>query len=198
MQQMTTVEERREERRGAGRRSNIEDASSPHPPTHLARAACACARPWKRSSCCAAPRVKDGRFKATQQATKALTAVPRSRGSRRFLHDEGPGTTRRPGPGTRRVHPWRIMVPNCGHRDDPGMTRLHLQGACGSEIGRPALHDVQPLRLAKNLEMHRMECPGVATEARGCACTRTLEAARGIVSRRSTFREGSRSSWRSC
>ena len=99
-------------------------------------------------------------------------------------------TTREPRavlePGPRRMPPSKIMVPNWGHRDDPGMTRLHLQGVCGSEIGRPALHAVHPLRLAQKLQMHRMECPGVATEAWGCACTRSLESARGIVSRRST------------
>ena len=70
-------------------------------------------------------------------------------------------------PGTRRMPPWRIIMPNCGHRDDPGMSRLHLQGVCRSEIGRPALHAVHPLRLAQKLQIHRVECQNTAAEARG-------------------------------
>ena len=66
------------------------------------------------------------------------------------------------------------------------MTGQRLEGVCGSGIGRPALHAVKCLRLAQKLQMHRMECPGVATEARGCACTRSLESAVVMFSRRST------------
>ena len=52
-----------------------------------------------------------------------------------------------------------------------------MEGPCGSKIERSALHAVHPLRLAQKLQMHRVECPGVATEAWGYACTRSLESA---------------------
>ena len=101
-------------------------------------------------------------------------------------------------PGTRRMLPWRIMVPNCGHRDDPGMTGRRLEGVCGSRIGRSALHALRHLRLARKLQRHRIECPGVATEARGYACTRSLESACGKFSRRSTrgFEGRQQDAWR--
>ena len=73
-----------------------------------------------------------------------------------------------------------------------------MEGVCGSEIGKPALHAVHPLRLARKLQMHRMECPGVDSEARGYACTRSLESARGKFSRRSTrgFEGRQQAAWR--
>ena len=101
-------------------------------------------------------------------------------------------------PGTRRNSSGRIGAPHCGSRDDPGATELHLEGVCESDIGTPALHAVHPLRLAQKLQMDRIECPGDASEARGYACTRSLESARGIFSRRSTggFEGRQQAAWR--
>ena len=65
---------------------------------------------------------------------------------------------------------------NCGHQDDPGMTGRRLEGVCGSEIGRLAVHAVDTLRLARKMQMHRMGCPDTAADARGYGCTRSLEA----------------------
>ena len=75
---------------------------------------------------------------------------------------------------------------NCGHQDDPGMTGRRLEGVCGSEIGRLAVHAVDTLRLARKMQMHRMGCPDTAADARGYGCTRSLEAASEKFSRRST------------
>ena len=79
----------------------------------------------------------------------------------------------------------------------PGRARVDgasMEGSCGSEIGRPALHAMHPLRLARKVQMHRSECPDTAAETRGYACTRSLEPACGKFSRRSTrgSREGGR------
>ena len=95
------------------------------------------------------------------------------------IHCDALCTTRVPRavrePRSRRTSPGRIRAPTCGRRDDPGMTKRHLQGVCGSEIGRPALQPLHPLRIAQKLQMHRTECSGVATEARGCECTTPAE-----------------------
>ena len=71
--------------------------------------------------------------------------------------------------GSKRIPPGRMRLTNCGHQDDPGMTGRRLEGVCGSEIGRPAHHVVHPLRLARKLQMQRMECQDTAAEARGYA-----------------------------
>ena len=99
---------------------------------------------------------------------------------------------------TRWIHPGRMRMPNCGHRDDPRMTGRRLEGVCGSEIGWPAVQAAHPLRLARKLLMHRMDCPDIAAEARGCACTRSLESACGKFSRRSTrgFEGRQQTAWR--
>ena len=89
-------------------------------------------------------------------------------------------------PGSIRIPPVRMRVPNCGHQGDPGMTGRRLEGVCGSEIGRPAVHAAHPLRLARKLQMHRMENQETAAEARGDACKRSLKSACGKFSRRST------------
>ena len=89
-------------------------------------------------------------------------------------------------PSARRIATGRTSVPNCGSRHDPEMTGLRLEGVCCSEIGRPAVHAAHPLRLALKLRMYRMECQDTTAEARGCACTRSLESARGKFCLRST------------
>ena len=97
-------------------------------------------------------------------------------------------------PWTRRISPGQMRVSNCGRQEDPGMTGRRLEGACGSEIRRPGLHAVNPLRLAQKLHKHIIECPGVATEAWGCAGKRSLESGCGFSAdvRLEVLREGSR------
>ena len=80
-------------------------------------------------------------------------------------------------PGSKRIPLGRIRVPNRGHQNDPGMTRRRLEGVCGLEIGRPAVHAVHLLRLGRKMHIHRMECQDTAAEARGNAYTRSLESA---------------------
>ena len=85
---------------------------------------------------------------------------------------------------TRRILLGRMGIPNCGHQDDPGTTGRRLEGMCGSEIGKPAVHTVHPLRLALKLQMHKIGFPDIDAEARGYACTRSLESVCGKFSKR--------------
>ena len=97
-------------------------------------------------------------------------------------------------PGSKRIPLGRIRVPNRGHQNDPGMTRRRMEGVCGLEIGRPAVHAVHLLRLARKMQIHRMECQDTAAEARGNAYTRSLESACGNSAdvRLEVLREGAR------
>ena len=47
-------------------------------------------------------------------------------------------------PGTRRVYPGRVGAPNCGARDEPGMTGQRLQVRAGHMLERPHITRCAP------------------------------------------------------